>query len=180
MQTGRMSGIRRSRPSSCCSLMCWNLMSLRASCYIPPVIISRICFAVIIPYQFILCNRDNFCDFRICFISYIPNFTERSPVLSVLLAALSFALFRFRLPEAQVNTGVRIVYILSCLAGGILAGRAMKTRRFFWGLLIGALYFLLLLLMSYLQAGKLASAPQSILGILMLCLGSGMAGGMLS
>lgn len=101
-------------------------------------------------------------------------------ISAVLLAALSFALFRFRLPEAQVNTGVRIVYILSCLAGGILAGRAMKTRRFFWGLLIGALYFLLLLLMSYLQAGKLASAPQSILGILMLCLGSGMAGGMLS
>ena len=84
MQTGRMSGIRRSRPSSCCSLMCWNLMSLRASCYIPPVIISRICFAVIIPYQFLLCNRDNFCDFRICFISYIPNFTERSPVLCFL------------------------------------------------------------------------------------------------
>ena len=84
MQTGRMSGTRRSRPSSCCSLMCWNLMSLRASCYIPPVIISRICFAVIIPYQFLLCNRDNFCDFRICFISYILNFTERSPVLCFL------------------------------------------------------------------------------------------------
>ena len=44
-------------------------------------------------------------------------------ISAVLLAALSFALFRFRLPEAQVNTGVRIVYILSCLAGGILAGR---------------------------------------------------------
>ena len=32
-QTGRMSGIRRSRPSSCCSLKCWNLKSLHASLY---------------------------------------------------------------------------------------------------------------------------------------------------
>ena len=60
MQTGRMSGIRRSRPSSCCSLKCWNLKSLHASWY------HFLLFSYrghntpnlneIIPYDFLLCN----------------------------------------------------------------------------------------------------------------------------
>lgn len=60
MQTGRMSGIRRSRPSSCCSLKCWNLKFLHASWY------HFLLFSYrgpntpnlneIIPYDFLLCN----------------------------------------------------------------------------------------------------------------------------
>ena len=38
---------------------------------------------------------------------------------------LSFALFKFRLPENQVNLAVCAVYILSCFFGGMIAG---KTR----------------------------------------------------
>lgn len=66
----------------------------------------------------------------------------------IFLAALSFALFKFRLPEDQVNLAVYAVYILSCFFGGIIAGKAMRTRRFFWGLVLGILYFLFLYLMS--------------------------------
>ncbi len=61
MQTGRMSGTRRSRPSSCCSLKCWNLKSLHASwCHLllfslsghkPPNLNE------IIPYDFLICNE---------------------------------------------------------------------------------------------------------------------------
>lgn len=60
----------------------------------------------------------------------------------ILLAILSFALFKFRLPENQVNLAVCAVYILSCFFGGIIAGKTMRTRRFFWGLVLGTLYFL--------------------------------------
>ena len=52
----------------------------------------------------------------------------------ILLAVLSFALFKFRLPENQVNVAVCAVYVISCFFGGILAGKTMRTRRFFWGL----------------------------------------------
>lgn len=37
MRTGRMSGTRRSRPSSCCSLKCWSSVSLRVSYSVPPI-----------------------------------------------------------------------------------------------------------------------------------------------
>ena len=60
----------------------------------------------------------------------------------ILLAILSFALFKFRLPENQVNLAVCAVYILSCFFGGMIAGKTMRTRRFFWGLVLGTLYFL--------------------------------------
>ena len=60
----------------------------------------------------------------------------------ILLAVLSFALFKFRLPENQVNVAVCAVYVISCFFGGILAGKTMRTRRFFWGLVLGTLYFL--------------------------------------
>ena len=58
----------------------------------------------------------------------------------ILLAVLSFALFKFRLPENQVNVAVCAVYVISCFFGGILAGKTMRTRRFFWGLVLGTLY----------------------------------------
>ena len=60
-------------------------------------------------------------------------------ISAVLLAALSFALFQFHLREPEVNAAVNAVYILSCLFGGLIAGKTMKTRRFLWGLLIGLL-----------------------------------------
>ena len=58
----------------------------------------------------------------------------------ILLVVLSFALFKFRLPENQVNLAVCAVYILSCFFGGIIAGKTMRTRRFFWGLVLGSLF----------------------------------------
>ena len=91
-------------------------------------------------------------------------------ISAVLLAALSFALYRFRLPEAQVDMGVNAVYILSCLAGGLIAGKVLKTRRFFWGLL----------LMSLAQSGGLPGDLMHILTVLGMCAGSGAAGGILS
>ena len=38
----------------------------------------------------------------------------------ILLAVLSFALFKFRLPENQVNVAVCAVYVISCFFGGVL------------------------------------------------------------
>ena len=47
----------------------------------------------------------------------------------ILLAVLSFALFKFRLPENQVNVAVCAVYVISCFFGGILAGKTMRDRK---------------------------------------------------
>lgn len=98
----------------------------------------------------------------------------------ILLAVLTFLLYRFRIPESQITFGINAVYIISCLIGGFLAGKALKTRRFFWGLLTGLLYFAFLLAMSFLQDQTVTSDLPHILTVLGMCAVSGMAGGMLS
>ena len=55
-------------------------------------------------------------------------------VSGVLLTALAFALYKFRLPESQITLGISGVYILSCFMGGFMAGKAMRSRKFLWGL----------------------------------------------
>lgn len=101
-------------------------------------------------------------------------------ISAVLLAALSFALFQFHLREPEVNAAVNAVYILSCLLGGLIAGKTMKTRRFLWGLLIGLLYFLFLFCTSMAQSGGMTAEPIRPLSVLAMCALSGMAGGMIS
>jgi len=106
------------------------------------------------------------------FISYFLS--------AVLLLIMTFLLYKFRLDESQITVGIYGTYILSCLLGGFLAGKAMKTRRFFWGLLTGILYFAFLFLMSTLQEQGISSEPAQILTVLGICAGCGMAGGMVS
>ena len=99
---------------------------------------------------------------------------------ALLMLLLTFLLYKFRLPESQITLGIYAVYILSCLFGGLLAGKAMGTRRFFWGLLTGLLYFGVLFGMSCLQEQTITSEGSQILTVLGICAASGMAGGMVS
>ena len=101
-------------------------------------------------------------------------------ISALLLTALTFALYKFRLPESQIILAVSAVYILSCFLGGLISGRLMKTRRFFWGLLTGLLYFAFLFLVSFAQEGGIAGSLTHILTVLAMCSLSGMAGGMVS
>ena len=75
-----------------------------------------------------------------------------SYVLSgILLAVLAFALYQLRLKEGQVNIMVYAIYFITCFLGGLTAGKGIRQRRFFWGLLSGLLYFLVLFAVSWLQ-----------------------------
>ena len=114
-----------------------------------------------------------------------PRRLIRSLIVSFLLsllmmAGLAFLLYRFRLGEAQITAGIYAVYLISCLFGGFLAGKAMKTRRFLWGLLSGLLYFLFLFILSVLQESGISAEPSSVLTVLGICAASGMTGGMIS
>lgn len=101
-------------------------------------------------------------------------------ISGLLLSVLAFVLYKFRLPEGQVNLGVNAVYILSCFIGGFIAGKTQKSRRFLWGLITGLLYFLFLFLMSFLQDSSITENTIHIATVLAMCALSGMAGGMLS
>lgn len=117
--------------------------------------------------------------------STIPWRLTRTLIVSFLLSlflllGLTFLLYKFRLGEQQVTIGIHAVYILSCLIGGLLAGKAMKTKRFFWGLVTGILYFVFLFAISLLQDQGITADPLQLLAVLGICAASGMAGGMMS
>lgn len=98
----------------------------------------------------------------------------------ILLFSLAFILYKLRLSNTQVQTGVYLIYILSSFLGGFLAGKKMKSRRFLWGMLMGALYFLVLFLVSSLSGRPLESGFSYLLLVLGICLAGGTSGGMLS
>ena len=73
-----------------------------------------------------------------------------------------------------------ILTLVSCLAGGLLCGKALRTRRFFWGLLTGMLYFLALLAASVLLRHGQMPELTRMLPVLACCAAGGMIGGILS
>lgn len=98
----------------------------------------------------------------------------------LLLLLLTFLLFQFELDEGKVALGIIAVYFLSCLPGGFLAGKKCGTRKFLWGLAVGSVYFILLLILSLAAKHGISAQPAQMLTTYLICAGSGMLGGMLS
>lgn len=69
-------------------------------------------------------------------------------VTGISLLLLSVLLYKFEWNEHLVSAAIVAVYVLSTVVGGIVIGKLVRTRRFFWGLLLGNLYFILLLVIT--------------------------------
>lgn len=98
----------------------------------------------------------------------------------ILLLALAFVLYKLKIKEAQINTAVYAIYAIACLIGGFAAGKRIGQRRFFWGLLSGLLYFLVLLAVSWLLKQGNPFDLTRVLTVMGCCLAGGTAGGMMS
>lgn len=96
------------------------------------------------------------------------------------LLLLALLLYRLQLSEQVVNIAIILIYALACLAAGFLSGKCMRERRFFWGLLAGVLYFVILSLITLLVNHSFQDLSSGFFTTLMICAGSGMLGGMVS
>jgi len=105
-------------------------------------------------------------------------------ISGVLLLLLSALLYRFELSEGTVKIGIVAVYIVSGFVGGLLTGKQMQDKKYLWGLLTGSIYFLLLLILSFILKSGMGEEGSfdvvRILTTMVLCAVSAMAGGMLS
>ncbi len=99
-------------------------------------------------------------------------------VTGILLLLIAFLLFRFDLSEQMVTISIVAIYAISTFVGGVIAGKIKQERKFFWGFLIGAIYFILLLLISFGVYRQVEH--ENLLTTALLCIGGGMLGGMLS
>ena len=101
-------------------------------------------------------------------------------VTGILLIILALALYKFELNEGAVTAGVTAVYLISTFTGGLVVGKLAKVRRFLWGIVLGILYFALLLLVTVGIYRTFHGSSTEILVTFALCAGGGMADGMIS
>lgn len=101
-------------------------------------------------------------------------------ITGILLLLTAFLLYKMEPEQSLVSIGILVIYVLSCFLGGLIAGKSIKSRKFFWGMITGMLYFMLLLGASWITGGGIHSAAGQIVTTLLLCIGGGMLGGMLA
>ncbi len=98
----------------------------------------------------------------------------------ILLTLLSFLLYKLGFGEKTVSLAIIGIYVAATFFAGFLAGKKMKNRKFFWGLLEGVAYFLILAVISLAAGPDGAKLGNSFFTTLALCAGGGTLGGMLS
>ena len=94
-----------------------------------------------------------------------------------IVTGLGLILMAFLMEKFQLNgTFVEV----SGIAGGLIAGKKMKRKKFLWGLLLGSLYFLILFAVSAALAGGLPKDLVHMGTTLGICMAAGTLGGMMS
>ena len=101
-------------------------------------------------------------------------------VTGAALFLLAFLLYKMEQTENIVTIGIMVIYVVSGLLGGIIIGKRMKRRKFLWGIMVGAAYFLVLMIGSVLMNRGLTSDGLHMAMTLLMCMGAGMIGGMVS
>lgn len=97
----------------------------------------------------------------------------------VVLLALAFLMYRWDVSEGIVRGGILFAYVVSCFVAGSIISRKWTARRYLWGMLAGAAYFIILWLVSMVGNRQVFSGFPSIVPTMLLCVFGGMLGGML-
>lgn len=101
-------------------------------------------------------------------------------VTAVLLFLLALLVQRFGWEQGTISIGISVVYVISCFIGGFFAGKVQRTKKFIWGILMGLLYVIVMLVVTMIVKHGFHSTMSAFVLNLLLCLGGGMIGGMLS
>ena len=97
-----------------------------------------------------------------------------------MLLILAAGMYKMHLSEQVVSVGIILIYVISTLISGMIAGKRAGSRKYLWGLLQGSLYFVVLLLMTLILNHSISDFGNNLLTTFLLCAGSGMLGGMLA
>lgn len=105
-------------------------------------------------------------------ISYIVTF--------ILLLIFAMIMYYGNVSEKVVGIFVIITYFISSLLGGLSIGKSVENRRFLWGMILGLLYFGIIMMITLVgRAGNEQIDSSKITGFITSCIG-GMLGGMIS
>lgn len=96
------------------------------------------------------------------------------------LLLLALLLYKFSLSEGIVSISIIAIYVVASFVAGSIAGSKMEAKKFMWGLLMGILYFLILVVVSLIVNHSLKDVATNFFSVLVLCAAGGMLGGMKS
>lgn len=101
-------------------------------------------------------------------------------ITGLLLLFLALLLYKFDFDDGKVTIGITLIYIIASFIGGFILGKLKREKKFLWGALCGAAYFIILTLISLLVNRGLEGGVSGFTTVLVMCIGSGCIGGMLS
>lgn len=101
-------------------------------------------------------------------------------VTGIALFGLAFAMYKLGLNEKTVEFAITFIYIFASAVGGLVMGKHMKQHKFLWGCLIGLSYALIIFGASIVTSGNGHMVAADGLSTLLLCVGGGTLGGMIS
>lgn len=93
---------------------------------------------------------------------------------------LSFLMLKLNLPGAIISGGINFIYILSAFTGGFYIGKKVEQKKFIWGLAVGILYFIVLMIVSLIVGRTTPYSLTGIVTVFIITSLSGMLGGMIS
>lgn len=101
-------------------------------------------------------------------------------VSAIILFFLSLILYKAQISSGAVSVGVILTYILSTFVGGFFLGKKVESKKFLWGLVLGVIYFVIILVISLILNKAAFDSIGSMITVLGMCLLGGMLGGMIS
>lgn len=96
------------------------------------------------------------------------------------IVIISMLLLLFQISENMVDIGITAIYVLACLGAGFIIGKRTKSRKFLWGMVSGVIYFVILLVVSFLVQSSMKNIGNDLVTVMLMCIGSGTLGGMIS
>lgn len=100
-------------------------------------------------------------------------------ITGIMLVVVAALLYKFSIKENVVNISIIAIYCISSLLAGLFFSKGAASRRFLWGMVAGAAYFLIICAVSMAVDQNFMPLSNSCITTLLICLGSGMIGGML-
>lgn len=100
-------------------------------------------------------------------------------ITGALLLMVAGLLYKFSLGENVVDISIIVIYCISSLLAGLFFSKGAASRRFIWGMAAGAAYFAIICAVSAVADPGFTPISNSCITTLLICLGSGMLGGML-
>lgn len=98
----------------------------------------------------------------------------------VLIAVAAFAVLKISPSDAVLKVIILAIYAVSSFVGGFIMGKVMDRRKFLWGLVAGAAYISVILLVAFIINGNFNAGTVGVTSGIITSLAAGTIGGMLS